>query len=648
MESGRTTDEIVSAHVRCHFDHRHADFLPFVQGRQGIVGLVVPRRKHRRRSETSSLRFVAKTSSHATFVGAHEYYVLKSLNALRLPFFPAAIGLGLAPVALHRTSRENEYRRVFDVAPHVGHVSVDVCLSQYMSGTVKCTSVVRDTAFSDTALASMARLVFEAMRLAYAHNRTCHFDIHPNNILVNRCDPDTVFVFDNTVIPTHGLLPRVIDFGFAYCDDLKGHALTGPCEFFDKGYMPENEPYADVRVFLQSFAFEVAQSRPESRMGVVLEEFADRLFGNTDLIRRQNGWMKLEARRFAPAKLLVANLLACAGIDAKCMFLNISSHRLLHVAQLLVGVCRYPLSDWMDPGMPIDILAAKMKRNLTGIAVEYAAIESDIVRSREDMLAVFRALAENAVRARLALRNDGMDRAVRVFSNGMFDALRALKPFYNVLGSKANMSRLLSETLSVVAPIETLLHRELVCRRRAMHAAYMECGLPVKGAAADKARHAIVDALHVHMHTPYVYTQNTMAIRFSADGKHRAMRLDADTAAAANATANSTRARLRDGAVAKVLAQAFDSGHCSASDVADWNTVLGVVAARTPADDEENGQSPAGPKETTLYGEFDYTCSPFGAAAAAAAAAAPADWAGNIAPELVPTRDVPPRRWSAK
>jgi hypothetical protein len=134
----------------------------------------------------------------------------------------------------------------------------------------------------------MASVTYQLIMAVLIARKRCgfvHNDLHWTNVMLVKCDPKLHVLFhyakaDGTrlsrVVPTHGLIPIIIDYGFAYTDDLVGHH---PEVLYadNSGHITyETDGLVDVMYLLREYSVLAKSSELAKEVGQYLESIKSR------------------------------------------------------------------------------------------------------------------------------------------------------------------------------------------------------------------------------------------------------------------------------------------------------------------------------------------------------------------------------------
>jgi hypothetical protein len=156
--------------------------------------------------------------------------------------------------------------------------------------------------------------------------------------MIKKCDPDIVFLYsldDNNhfCIPTLGVYPRIIDFGFSYICDLDEGPLWPSMAHTDVGFMSDRFDWvADPKLFLVSTVFDMMKYR-KSKNVKKLNVIVKNLFKPLK-IDMESGWDDMNTKG---ASDLVMDLLdECEEQYDSCIFNTYGEYAIDLIESLIV------------------------------------------------------------------------------------------------------------------------------------------------------------------------------------------------------------------------------------------------------------------------------------------------------------------------
>ena len=250
----------------------------FKKGKQGLTGLV----KHKMSGE----KCVFKMSQHIDYLCEHEETVARRLNELGCPVFSKFLH------SRRMLTNPNTKANPFDncETPLERHVLFFEYIRGYSLSKVIKSKMEVETA----AILSSIKTILLATKMAYNEMKFTHYDLHTSNILMTRCEKDKHLLFkldeDNVFsVPTHGWMPVVIDYGFAYIDKIDEGPMYQSLAHTNVGFIScAPDPFADAKLFLASVSSHTARYR-RTKIVLKMRKLVRSIFGklNMDL---QCGW----------------------------------------------------------------------------------------------------------------------------------------------------------------------------------------------------------------------------------------------------------------------------------------------------------------------------------------------------------------------
>jgi len=137
--------------------------------------------------------------------------------------------------------------------------------------------------------------VMIALHSAQQAENFTHYDLHTENVLVQRIDPNTIFLYEINsdlflAVPTFGYYPVIIDMGLSYCKSLENKPFRANLNSTHYGFhTPFFDPLADVHHFLLSLLYDLEVS---SEGFDWLCNKIKRIFKRLPVLRK-TGWKKL-------------------------------------------------------------------------------------------------------------------------------------------------------------------------------------------------------------------------------------------------------------------------------------------------------------------------------------------------------------------
>ena len=194
-------------------------------GKQGLVGLLSLKDK-------KEIQSVFKVSQYINYLAQHESVVMSGLNEMSAYCPHFCKSFGIIPCEVDPKCRKEG--NPFDIKTKYPIVK-DVLLCEFIEKSCKFYNYIRAlNRIHEDVLFSSVKQILMAISMAQKQKRFTHYDLHSFNIMMRKCDPDTVFLYvldeeNQFVVPTHGHYPVIIDFGFSYIQNMDDGPLWTLC-----------------------------------------------------------------------------------------------------------------------------------------------------------------------------------------------------------------------------------------------------------------------------------------------------------------------------------------------------------------------------------------------------------------------------------
>lgn len=475
-------------------------------GKQGMVGIIYDKANNNCR--------IYKFSSLLNMNGTHEYNIIKSLLPLTsvCPYYPTNCELTYHEL----DSKYEESYNPFELkSKH--KLFVDICLSEYVGKSRKFTTFIEHSKqVSDNIIMSLLKQTLMGILIANRYNNFTHYDLHSENILVQKCSYNDVYVWYDSkqgvpyVVPSLGYIPRIIDYGFSYSDALIGEPHTTPLDFMKEGYMSfRTDKFADFRIILTSMMEEMYYCRRYNDIYNIQKKIVKKLYKKTN-IDWSSGWLK-DVKACA-VKYLYEMCSTCKYKDAIFESPTIDEHfySILDLIQLLIPV---PIKS--DP-FPDKSMKQVFEEFLIGIRefvkhfykleglFEANTYKEDEYEPNPIMgLYIIRASVDAILATRTEYNGPGQStEAVRKFKNKIYDVIRHANTVYQV--PKINYEKYMVSFYVMANALQSLLYREIQYREIYIEHQYHK--MPVEN------NNDIFYILNHYMNIPYYYNQETRFI----------------------------------------------------------------------------------------------------------------------------------------
>ena len=226
------------------------------KGKQGIVGFF--------NNKETDEKYIYKISQYLDFVIDQEYQVMKDLNKLRdfCPHFVKMFSKMRIPVS-------SNYRRAknpFIPNSEYKMITTDMLIMQYIEDSKKFVKYIKDEDVPTLHLLSIIKQSLLATIIANQKVDFTHYDLHSDNILVKKCNMDSVFLYifndQYYMVPTYGIYPIIIDFGFSYSKSCEQQQMYCSLAHTDYGFLQcKEDQNGDAKLFLPSVSHEINRYR---------------------------------------------------------------------------------------------------------------------------------------------------------------------------------------------------------------------------------------------------------------------------------------------------------------------------------------------------------------------------------------------------
>ena len=226
----------------------------FKTGKQGITGLVHDKNEN---------KFAFKISQHVNYLAEHEFNIMSRLNSMSMfcPHFCKAYDL--IPVIVEPKPQKDS--NPFEVKSKYP-IQQNLLLEEFIEGSKLCNHIKSEKTNMNV-LFSAIKQSLNGINIAQRKCNFTHYDLHSDNIILRKCDYDTVYMYlidEETAfaVPTFGYSANIIDFGFSYVESPNNESLLCTLAHTDVGFMSDRfDALADAKVLLISMNEELKTYR---------------------------------------------------------------------------------------------------------------------------------------------------------------------------------------------------------------------------------------------------------------------------------------------------------------------------------------------------------------------------------------------------
>ena len=308
-----------------------ATLLKHKRGKQGNVGIFCSKKD-------PAKQVLFKVSRGVDYIVEHEDIITSDVNLLTpfCPFYPKKYGLKSMTVYpanedtnpfdkfVHDEEDDDDSSSDSDtedsssgstaVSPppasspkkttHTG-IEKNVLFLEYLENACKLSTVIRRGSKADiNNIMALIKQVMIAILIGKSNVRMTHYDMHSDNIMVQKCSKNAVilYIHDETTsycVPTLGYYPIVIDFGFSYSRSIDGNMSYSGLGHTDIGFTSNQyDDIADSKLFLVSVSDELKEEREGQQDARKLRRIVRNIFNKLPL-DWETGWDDLREDRAA-------------------------------------------------------------------------------------------------------------------------------------------------------------------------------------------------------------------------------------------------------------------------------------------------------------------------------------------------------------
>ena len=414
----------------------------FKKGKQGLTGLLL--------NKKTNVKCVFKMSQHIDYLCEHEETVARRLNELKCPVFSKLLHSEAMSVNPDMKAKTPFHACNDPIKRHV-------LFFEYIKG-YSMSKIIKSKFDVDlSAILSSIKIILLATRLAYESVKFTHYDLHTSNILMTRCDKEKHLLIELDSenifsIPTHGWMPKIIDYGFAYVDKVDEGPMYQSLAHTNVGFMScVSDPFADAKLFLASVSSHALRYR-RAKCVVKLRKIVKSVFGKLSM-DFDCGWDVNEDESIADqalARLTWSN-------EKKSGAISNLFDRYDHFAVDLLGslvVLPLDLDSSPSPGYSSD-----MKNALRVFLKQFSKIENVILSSFSRMQ-ILKVIVDEARAAMPGYYNSSTrEQSTCEFTQGVTRKIDNIARFVNV--SHVNFEKMLCSLLLFARGLESFLAEKL-------------------------------------------------------------------------------------------------------------------------------------------------------------------------------------------
>lgn len=229
-------------------------------GKQGTVGIMIAK-------TDPSIKYVFKLSQYINYLAEHEGTIMTSLQYC--PGFCRVIGTITCNINPYNRKEGNPFK------VEGRSIEKEVLLLEYLENSYKLCDYIMVPKIPEDILYTTIKHTLLSVCIAQRKENFSHYDLHSNNIMLTSCDRNMVCLYvldDNNqfCIPTYGVYPTIIDFGFSYSKGLDGGYLWPSLNHTSVGFLSATyDPIADPKLFLITVSDEIHCERKTEKSKIL-------------------------------------------------------------------------------------------------------------------------------------------------------------------------------------------------------------------------------------------------------------------------------------------------------------------------------------------------------------------------------------------
>ena len=442
-------------------------------GKQGTVGIM--------KGENGET-YVFKLSKYINHLITHESIVLEGLYniAQYCPNFVQWMEIVTCKIDPLNRCSDNPFT-IDSKYP----ISEEIVLTEFLNKTHKFFSYIKTGEIDEAVLYSIVKQVLLAIVIAQKKKSFTHYDLHSNNVMIKKCDPNLVMLYvideeNQYCVPTLGYYPVIIDFGFSYIEDLEDGPLWPSMGHTDVGFCSDRyDSVSDPKLFLVTVSAEIKEER-DSKHSHKFRRIVRNIFKPLDIDWR-SGWDNDNTSAAAYVLKLLEPYNKISDV-----FKN-HDHYCIDILQTLI-ILPLEQNSYDD-----------ITKNYLAFIKEWVKIE-DMISSVFYNIYVLKGIVEAARMVRVAYTNfETRNDALLTFQKSLYAKLSEISQFCVPRG--LNTELLLCSMLLLSTNIEGMLHEFMEVRMTEKRNEYEN--LPVN------STEQIYAVIETNLPTNYTYSDKT-------------------------------------------------------------------------------------------------------------------------------------------
>lgn len=453
------------------------------KGKQGLVGLLLNKKNHQ--------RYVYKISQYLDFIIDQEYTVMKDLNTLRdyCPHFVKVFGKFKLPVSANYSKSKNP----FDLEDDYKNILTDMIVMENLENCDKFYNYIKNSSYTTTELLSVVKQTLLAADIAYQKLQFTHYDLHSDNILIKKCDPNSVFIYiindEYYIVPTYGLCSSIIDFGFSYSKGCDQQPMNCTLAHTKYGFTQcKEDRYNDAKLLLVTVSDELKQQKGDSD-ALIFRNIVKNLYKNAH-VEFDSGWDTRQR-----SSLTDEFLEDFDRIFTKSGFFDRQADYIIDILQTLIVLpLKYRRSN------------EKTKELLSLLINEYSKIEKVIADDFYNLFILKEIIISANKNRELYTTEKTRNEAVTNFKNDILTAVDRIAKYCN---PKLNWERLLCCLLCLGKNLENYFHDKIEYLFKVKNKDYSTIPL--------KTNLEMYKALEANIPSDFTFTKHTIVYTWNFD-----------------------------------------------------------------------------------------------------------------------------------
>lgn len=452
-------------------------------GKQGVVGTLNIKDK----------KVVFKISQYINYLAEHENIIMNGLRSIYnyCPHFCKGFGIVNCKTEPKYEKNNNPFEIISKYA-----IENKAILYENIDNSYKFYNYIKSDNIDEKVLYSSIKQVLMGLAIAQREKKFTHYDLHSCNIMMKKCDSDTVFVYvldkDNQFcVSTNGHYPVIIDFGFSYIEDMEDNPLWTSLAHTEVGFISNKFDWvADPKLFLVTVSGEIEEKR-KTKKSRLLRRIVKNIF-NPLKIDWITGWDDIKDKGAAD---YVTDMLENFNESSKVF--EKYPHYCIDMIQSLIIL---PLQEQRYKNID---------KAFISFIKEWVKIENEISNSFYNLY-ILKGIVNSARKVRPDyMTKNYKDTAVQNFKTDIYECINSVSKFCKP--KKINFEIMLCSLLLLARSTEGVLFEIISSRLKEKNKEYKK--LPLQSVEE------IYAGIEVNIKDKYIFNKNTNIIIFDCINK---------------------------------------------------------------------------------------------------------------------------------